>query len=64
MCPGSRRRERGADLCEAAARVRHPDAGRQLCAGLGDRVSRGEGASHLLRRGDEGHAVLAPASSD
>ena len=29
-----------------------------------DCVSRGEGAAHLLRRGDEGNAVLAPASSD
>ena len=54
----------GTDLCEAAARVRHPNAGRKLCAGLGDCVSRGEGAAHLLRRGDEGNALLAPASSD
>ena len=55
---------RGVDLCQTAARVRHPNAGRKLCAGLGDCVSRGEGASHLLRCGDEGNALLAPASSD
>ena len=54
----------GTDLCEAAARVRHPDTGRKLCTGFGNRVSRGEGAAYLLRRRDEGNALLASASSD
>ena len=52
---------RGCRLRQAAARLLHPDPGRRLQPRLGDRVQGGSGQARLLRRRDQGLAVVAAA---
>ena len=57
----TRHQQRGRCLRQAAAGILHPDPGRRLQPGLGHRLRGGQGQARLLRRRDQGLAVLTAA---